>query len=336
MPIRCGDSTIRFSTGVTIRGYAAVGGKKEGEGPLGERLDAVFTDPRMGQDTWEQAESCLQREALTRAVVKAGLTPQELQVIFAGDLLNQNIASTFGLREAGVPLCGQFGACSTMGLTLGMAAVFTDCGAADPCAAVTSSHFCTAERQFRFPVEYGSQRTPTNQWTATASGAVVVGRGGTVGIGAVCFGRVCDLGVTDMNNMGAAMAPAAADTLYRFFTDTQTSPADYDAIATGDLGQFGAELCRQLLAERGYTLGNRYTDCGLLLFDRQRQDVHAGASGCGCSAAVLCTHWLPLLERGELKNLLFCPTGALMSPTSSQQGESIPGICHAVLLTAPK
>lgn len=336
MPSRCGDSTIRLSTGVTIRGYAAVGGKKEGEGPLGDSLDVVFTDPRMGQDTWEQAESFLQQEALTRAVAKAGLSPQDLQMVFAGDLLNQNIASTFGLREMGIPLCGQFGACSTMGQTMALAAIFADSGAADPCAAVTSSHFCTAERQFRFPLEYGGQRTPTNQWTATASGAVVVGRGGTVQIQAVCLGRVCDLGVTDMNNMGAAMAPAAADTLYRFFTDTQTTPTDYDAIATGDLGAIGAELCRALLAEKGYTLGQNYTDCGLLLFDRQRQDVHAGGSGCGCSAAVLCTHWLPRLERGKLKTLLFCPTGALMSPTSSQQGESIPAICHAVLLSAPE
>ena len=331
---RCGESTIWLSGKTTILGYAAVGGQKEAEGPLGDAFDVLFEDPRMGQSTWEQAESVLQREALTRAMQKAGVTPQDLQMLFAGDLLNQNIASTFGLRGMGVPLLGQFGACSTMGQTLAWAAVFADCGAAHPCGAVTSSHFCTAERQFRFPLEYGGQRTPTNQWTATASGAVVVGRGPGVRVQAACIGRVCDLGVTDMNNMGAAMAPAAADTLYRFFTDTNTAPSDYDLIATGDLGQIGSDLCRQLLAEKGYTLGGNYTDCGLLLFDRQRQDVHAGGSGCGCSASVLCAYLLPMLERGELKNLLFCPTGALMSPTSSQQGESIPGICHGVLLTA--
>lgn len=332
MPQRCGLHTIRLTNGPGILGYAAVGGKKEGEGPLGGAFDAIFEDARLRQQTWEQAESALQREALTRAVTKAGLEMEELQLLFAGDLLNQNIASTFGLREMGVPLLGQFGACSTMGQTLAMAAVFVDGGAAFPCGAVTSSHFCTAERQFRFPLEYGGQRTPTSQWTATASGAVVVGRGGRVQVRHVCVGRVQDLGVTDMNNMGAAMAPAAADTIGRFLRDTGTVPGDYDLIATGDLGAVGSELCRTLLGQQGITLGDRYTDCGLLLFDRQRQDVHAGGSGCGCSAAVLCSHILPRMERGELGRVLFCPTGALMSPTSAQQGESIPGICHAVEL----
>lgn len=335
MPERCGQHTITLSNGPTILGYAAVGGKKEGEGPLGKYLDAVFEDTRLGQKTWEQAESALQREAMTRAVDKTGLSTNQLQVLFAGDLLNQNIASTFGLRDMAVPLLGQFGACSTMGQTLAMAAIFVDSGAADLCGAVTSSHFCTAERQFRFPLEYGGQRAPTSQWTATASGAVVVGRGARgVRVNAVCVGRVKDLGITDMNNMGAAMAPAAADTISRFLTDTGTAPGDYDLIATGDLGLVGADLCRDLLEAKGYTLGGNYTDCGLLLFDRQRQDVHAGGSGCGCSAAVLCAHLLPMMERGEMKRVLFCPTGALMSPTSSQQGESIPGICHALELVA--
>lgn len=334
MPERIGKYTVGFANRPTILGYAAVGGKKEGEGPLGRHLDAVFEDAHLGMDTWEQAESALQREALTRAVEKVGLAKNQLQVLFAGDLLNQNIASTFGLREMGVPLIGQFGACSTMGQTLAMAALFVDSGAADLCGAVTSSHFCTAERQFRFPLEYGGQRTPTNQWTATASGACVVGRGRHgVRVDSVCFGRVQDLGVTNMNNMGAAMAPAAADTIARYLQDTGTTPQDYDLIATGDLGQVGSELCRQLLEEQGITLGGNYTDCGLLLFDRQRQDVHAGGSGCGCSAAVLCAHLLPLMEMGSFRRVLFCPTGALMSPTSSQQGESIPGICHAVCLT---
>ena len=334
MPKRLGAHTIALTHRPVILGYAAVGGKKEGEGPLGRHLDAVFEDARLGQDTWEQAESALQREALTRAVDKAGVVKSRLQVLFAGDLLNQNIASTFGLREMEVPLLGQFGACSTMGQTLAMAALFVDSGAADLCGAVTSSHFCTAERQFRFPLEYGGQRTPTSQWTATASGACVVGHGSGVGIESVCIGRVCDLGVTDMNNMGAAMAPAAADTIGRFLQDTGTTPGDYDLIATGDLGQVGSELCRELLAQQGVTLGGNYTDCGLLLFDRQRQDVHAGGSGCGCSAAVLCAHLLPLMEKKAFKRVLFCPTGALMSPTSSQQGESIPGICHAVCLVS--
>ena len=335
MPERIGGYTVGFANGPTILGYAAVGGKKEGEGPLGKYFDAVYEDARLGCATWEQAESALQREALTRAVDKVGLAKSQLQVLFAGDLLNQNIASTFGLREMGVPLIGQFGACSTMGQTLAMAALFVDSGGADLCGAVTSSHFCTAERQFRFPLEYGGQRTPTGQWTATASGACVVGRGRHgVKIDSVCFGRVCDFGVTDMSNMGAAMAPAAADTIARYLQDTGTHPKDYDLIVTGDLGMVGSELCRQLLAEQGIMLGGNYTDCGLLLFDRQRQDVHAGGSGCGCSAAVLCVHLLPLMEKGIFRRVLFCPTGALMSPTSSQQGESIPGICHAVCLTS--
>ena len=333
MPERRGKYTVTLSNQPTVLGYAAVGGKKEGEGPLGKEFDAIFEDTHLGEKTWEQAESALQREALTRALDKAGLAPSQLHYLFAGDLLNQNIASTFGLREMNVPLLGQFGACSTMGQTMAMAAIFVDSGTADLCGAVTSSHFCTAERQFRFPLEYGGQRPPTSQWTATASGALVVGRAGRgVRIREVCIGRVQDLGVTDMNNMGSAMAPAAADTLTHFFEDTGTVPEDYDCIVTGDLGHVGSALNRQLMAEKGYPLGDNYTDCGLMLFDAERQDVHAGGSGCGCSASVLCAHFLPMLERGELNNLLFAPTGALMSPTSSQQGESIPGICHALLL----
>lgn len=335
MPERRGKNTIVFSRGPTVLGRGAVVGKKEGEGPLGQEFDAVFADARLGEKTWEKAESALQREAMSRALARAGIRAAQLDALFAGDLLDQNIASTFGLRRMGVPLLGQFGACSTMGQTLIMASVFVDSGAADLCGAVTSSHFCTAERQFRYPLEYGGQRTPTSQWTATAAGAAIVGRGGDgVRIGAACVGRVCDLGITDMNNMGAAMAPAAADTLTRFFADTGTGPADYAMIVTGDLGQIGSTLLRQLMEKAGTPLGDNYTDCGLLLFDRTRQDVHAGGSGCGCSASVLCAHFLPLLESGKLHDLLFCPTGALMSPTSSQQGESIPGICHAVLLHA--
>ncbi|MBQ8684444.1 MAG: stage V sporulation protein AD [Clostridia bacterium] len=335
MPERCGQYTITLSNSPTILGYAAVGGKKEGEGPLGKRFDAIFEDTHLGEETWEKAESALQREAFTRALDKTGLSKSQVQLLFAGDLLNQNIASTFGLREMAIPLLGQFGACSTMGQTLAMAATFVDSGAADLCGAVTSSHFCTAERQFRFPLEYGGQRAPTSQWTATAAGAVVVGRGSRgVRVSAVCVGRVQDLGVTDMNNMGAAMAPAAADTLYRFFTDTGTVPTDYDLIATGDLGLVGSRLCRELMEKKGLPLGENYTDCGLLLFDRDTQDVHAGGSGCGCSASVLCSYLLPQMESGALRRVLFAPTGALMSPTSSQQGESIPGICHAVLLTS--
>ena len=232
MPERKGQYTVTLSSRPSILGYAAVVGKKEGEGPLGRYFDFIFEDTTLGEKTWEKAESALQREALTRALDKAGLSPSQINFLFAGDLLNQNIASTFGMRETNIPLLGQFGACSTMAQTLAMASIFVDSGAADLCAAVTSSHFCTAERQFRFPLEYGGQRTPTAQWTATASGSAIVGMGGNgVHIEAVCIGKVNDLGVTDANNMGAAMAPAAADTIYNFLTDTATAPDDYDMTA---------------------------------------------------------------------------------------------------------
>ena len=335
MPERKGQYTVLMSSRPTILGYAAVVGKKEGEGPLGRYFDYIFEDTTLGEKTWEKAESALQREAFTRALDKAGLSPSQIHYLFAGDLLNQNIASTFGMRESNVPLLGQFGACSTMAQTLGMAAVFVDSGAADLCSAVTSSHFCTAERQFRFPLEYGGQRTPTAQWTATASGSAVVGMGGSgVHIAAVCFGRINDLGITDANNMGAAMAPAAADTIANFLTDTATTPEDYDLIVTGDLSQVGSELLRDLLERKGIKLGSKHADCGLMMYDREKQDVHAGGSGCGCSASILCSYFLSKLEKKELNNLLFVATGALMSPTSSQQGDSIPGIAHLIHLTS--
>ena len=298
MPERKGQFTVTLSNRPSILGYAAVVGKKEGEGPLGRYFDYIFEDTTLGEKTWEKAESAMQREAFTRALDKAGLSPSQVQYIFAGDLLNQNIASTFGLREYNVPLYGQFGACSTMAQTLGLAAIFVDSGAADICSAVTSSHFCSAERQFRFPLEYGGQRPPTAQWTATASGSTVVGMGGNgVRIAAVCAGRVTDLGITDANNMGAAMAPAAADTIANFLQDTATSPDDYDLIVTGDLSAVGSELLCELLSRKGITLGKNYTDCGLLIYDRNKQDVHAGGSGCGCSAAVLNSYLLGKMER---------------------------------------
>ncbi len=335
MAERIGEFTVSLSSRPTVWSSAAIVGKKEGEGPLRDHFDAIINDTRMGQDSWEKAESVLQKEALSHALNKAGIAPSQLQYLFAGDLLNQCTASAFGLRESGVPLLGQYGACSTMAQTLAMAAIFVDSGAADLCAAVTSSHFCSAERQFRYPLAYGGQRTPTAQWTATAAGCAVVGMGGKgAHIREVCAGRVVDLGITDANNMGAAMAPAAADTLTRFFDDTDTKPSDYDLILTGDLALCGSRLLHDLLARKGIVLGDNYNDCGLMIFDRETQDVHAGGSGCGCAASVLCGYVLPALERGELKNVLFMATGALMSTTSSKQGESIPGIAHLLHLTA--
>lgn len=333
MPERKGSYTIQLSNRPMILSSAAVVGKKEGEGPLGNVFDRVFEDTTLNEKTWEKAESDMQKEAVTCALNKAALSPSQVQHIFAGDLLNQCTASTYGLRELNIPLYGQFGACSTMAQTLSMAAIFVDSGAADICCAVTSSHFCTAERQFRFPLEYGGQRPPTAQWTATAAGAAVVGMGGSgVRIAEVLGGRQVDLGVTDANNMGAAMAPAAADTLYRFFEDTHTSPSDYDLILTGDLAAVGSEMLHKLLEKKGYHLGDKHDDCGLMIYDRQKQDVHAGGSGCGCSAAVLCSDILQRMTAKKLHDVVFVGTGALMSPTTSQQGESIPGIAHLVHL----
>ncbi len=333
MPERKGEFTVQLSNRPAVLGYAAVVGKKEGEGPLGKVFDHIFTDTTLGEKTWEKAESLLQKEAATRAIHKAGLSPSQIQHLFAGDLLNQCTASTFGLRELGIPLYGQFGACSTMAQTMSIAAIFVDSGAADLCCAVTSSHFCTAERQFRFPLEYGGQRTPTAQWTVTGAGAAVVGMGKGVYITEVLAGRQVDLGVTDTNNMGAAMAPAAADTIYRFLQDTRTTPRDYDLILTGDLGAVGSEMLHTLLKKKDVVLGDRHNDGGLMIYDRERQDVHAGGSGCGCSAAVLCSYVLQQMEAGRWKDVLFVGTGALMSPTTSQQGESIPGIAHLVHLS---
>ena len=335
MAERIGEFTVSLSSRPTVWSSAAVVGKKEGEGPMANYFDVVENDTRLGQDSWEKAESMFQKKAFSCALNKAGLAPSQLHYLFAGDLLNQCTASAFGLRESGVPLLGQYGACSTMAQTLAMAAIFVDSGAADLCAAVTSSHFCSAERQFRYPLAYGGQRTPTAQWTATAAGCAVVGMGGKgAHIREVCAGRVIDLGITDANNMGAAMAPAAADTLTRFLDDTDTKPSDYDLILTGDLAVCGSRMLHDLLARKGIVLGDNYNDCGLMIFDRETQDVHAGGSGCGCAASVLCGYVLPALERGDLKNVLFMATGALMSTTSSKQGESIPGIAHLLHLTA--
>lgn len=335
MPERIGRYTVLLNNRPTVQGRAAVVGKREGEGPLARYFDAVFEDTTMGKKSWEQAESALQKEALNRALNRAGLAASDIHHLFCGDLLNQCTASAFGLREFGIPMFGQYGACSTMAQTVAMASVFVDSGAADLCAAVTSSHFCAAERQFRLPLEYGGQRPPSAQWTATASGAAIIGMGGDgVRVAAVCGGRMMDMGITDANNMGAAMAPAAADTLLHFWQDTHTAPEDYDLVVTGDLSQVGSDLLHQLLAREGVTLGSRHADCGLLLYDRKRQDVHAGGSGCGCAASVLCGYLLGKLERREMKSMLFVATGALMSTTTSGQGESIPGIAHLVHFTA--
>lgn len=329
---RIGSYTLEFENSPGIISHAAIAGKRESEGPLGNDFDQTFDDTTIGMESWEQAESELQKEAVGLALDKATLKPENINYIFAGDLLNQCISSTFGLREFRIPFLGQYGACSTMAQTLMMAGVMVDCGAAELAAAVTSSHFCSAERQFRLPLEYGGQRAPTTQWTATASGCAVVGKTGKVRIKHALAGRVADFGIKDPANMGAAMAPAAAESLSDYFTDTGTKPFDYDAIFTGDLGYVGTSLLSKLLAEENIDLGRVHKDCGLMIYDRNEQDVHSGGSGCGCSASVLCGHILKNMEKGVYKNILFAATGALMSPTSQQQGETIPGVAHVVHL----
>lgn len=331
---RIGNDTLEFTLTPAIEGHAAIGGKKEAAGPLGADFDQTFEDTSLHTESWEKAEAQLQKEAVALALAKAKLSPKDMDMIFAGDLLNQCISSTFGLLDFQIPFLGQYGACSTMAQTLLMASIMVDSGAANRAAAVTSSHFCSAERQFRTPLEYGAQRTPTAQWTATASGCALVGKEGKVRVRRGLAGRVVDLGVKDPANMGAAMAPAAADSIFRFLQDTGASPEEFDGIFTGDLGLVGTRLLYQSLEENGINIEKVHNDCGLMLFDLEGQDVHAGGSGCGCSASVLCGHLLRRMERGELKKILFCATGALMSPTSQQQGESIPGVCHIVQLEA--
>ena len=334
---RIGAQTVRLSHPPRVESFANVGAKMEGQGPLADRFDELSEDSFFGEKTWEKGESVMQKRAFSRALEKGNLRPRDIDMVFAGDLLNQCIGTSFALRELGVPLYGLYGACSTMGEGLGLAAMTIDGGFARRAAAMTSSHFCTAERQYRMPVPYGSQRTPTAQWTATAAGCCILsqeGRGPAV-THVVC-GRIVDKGITDANNMGAAMAPAAYDTLRTLFSDTRTSPEDYDLIVTGDLGRLGHGIVTDFFARDGVDMTKNYKDCGLLLYDIEGQDMHCGGSGCGCSAAVLCGHLLRGMREGKWNRVVFAPTGALLSPTSAMQGESIPGICHAVILENPE
>ena len=332
-----GAQTRRLRTCPSVLSFAAVGGRFEGEGPLREYFDELSEDHFFGEKTWEKGESTMQRHALSRALEKVGLKVSDLDLIFAGDLLNQCVGSSFALRESRIPFYGLYGACSTMGESLSLAALMLDGGYASCAAALTSSHFCTAERQYRMPVPYGSQRSPTAQWTATAAGCTLLSaQGPGPYITHVTCGKIVDQGITDPNNMGAAMAPAAYDTLRAYFADTHTGPADYDAIFTGDLGELGHEIVMDLFRQDGVDMTRNYEDCGMLLYDRDRQDMHAGGSGCGCSAAVFSGYLLTGLKQGRWRRILFAPTGALLSPTSSFQGESIPGICHLVCVSTER
>lgn len=330
---KVGKRSFTLSNPPIITHWASIAGKKESEGPLKEYFDITYNDSYFGQKTWEQAEKQLQKLTLQKLVEKTGLKLSDLELVISGDLLNQCIGSSFTLRNTNIPHLGLYGACSTMAESLLVASMAVGGGFTPHAVAMTSSHFASSERQYRFPLGYGGQRTPTSQWTVTGCGAAMVStKGKGPKITAATIGTVTDLGIKDANNMGAAMAPAALDTIAAHFRDFNTSANDYDLIVTGDLGQLGKDALLTLANRQGIPLGGKLTDCGTLVFDCVRQDVHSGGSGCGCSAVTLCGYLLDKLRTGKLKKILFCGTGALLSPTSTQQGLPIPGICHAVVI----
>lgn len=329
------DGNLVFDHSPRIASYASVVGKKEGEGPLRDYFDCIIHDSYAGKDTFEQAESELMSTAVQQALNKGDLTQRQIDLACCGDLLNQCVASSFAMRSYAIPYAGVYGACSTMALSMILSAIAVESGAAHRAVCAASSHYCTAERQYRFPLEYGSQRPPTAQWTVTGAGACVIERGENPSqnpyLHAARFGRIVDYGITDQNNMGAAMAPAAADTIFRYLRDSQSEVRDFDMIFTGDLGRVGSRLLNDLLSEKGVELGERHSDCGVMIFD-ESQDVHAGGSGCGCCASVLCGYILDKMREGVLRNILFVPTGALLSPTTVMQKQSIPSIAHLIHL----
>ncbi|MCD8147421.1 MAG: stage V sporulation protein AD [Clostridiales bacterium] len=330
---KLGGQTYALTAPPSIAGHANVVGKKEGQGPLANSFDLISQDATFGQSTWEKAETAMQKLALTHAMEKAGQPLSALDFLFAGDLLNQCIGSGYAARDLGVPYFGLYGACSTMAESLALAAMTLDGGFGEWAAAMASSHFCSAERQYRTPLEYGGQRTPTAQWTATAAGAVVLAKEGPgLYVTHVTVGKINDKGIKDANNMGAAMTWAAYDTISCHLRDTGRAPSYYDLIVTGDLGKLGRSLLVELFQRDGVELSGNYNDCGCLLYDCDAQDVHCGGSGCGCSACVLTGYLLNGMREGKWNRLLFCATGALHSPTAVGQGESIPGICHAVAI----
>lgn len=329
-----GRQTVRFETPPSIIASASVVGKKEGEGPLKEYFDQVSEDTKFGQNSWEKAESQMQTLALQTALKKAAISAAEVDMLFAGDLLNQCIGTSFAARGTDIPFYGLYGACSTMAESLSLASMAVEGGFANHAAAMTSSHFASAERQYRLPLEYGGQRTPTAQWTVTGSAAFILGAHDQPPyIRAITTGKIVDLCVADANNMGAAMAPAFVDTVIGHLKDTGLKPSDYDLIVSGDLGSVGKALAMDLFHREGYDMGDVLDDCGTMIFDLETQDVHAGGSGCGCSAVVLSGYLMQKMQSRKYKNILFCGTGALLSPVSTQQGESIPSVCHAVAIS---
>ena len=333
MQIQMGADSLCLPKPVYIMQTASVVGKLEGEGPLGDCFDMICTDDRFGADSWERAESEMQKESLTLALGKAGMDGEQLRYLFAGDLLGQTIASSFGLMEFQRPFFGLYGACSTVGEALSLAAMSVAADYADLVAAVTSSHFGGAERQFRFPIEYANQRPLCSTWTVTGSGAYILG---TVKSGAkitgITTGKIMDLGIRDAQNMGAAMAPAASALILNHMKDFERSPKDYDAIITGDLGSGGSEILAELCSIGGCDITDNHYDCGMEIFDADEQHTCAGGSGCGCSAVTLASYYLPRVISGKWKRILFIPTGALLSPVSFNEGNSVPGIAHGVVI----
>lgn len=334
-----GQRSIKVPVPVYIRASASVAGTKEGEGPFGDCFDVVGVDDKFGCDTWEEAESTLQKEALTLAIGKSGLKNKDISYLFAGDLLGQSIASSFGLGAFQIPLVGMYGACSTCGLSMSMAAIMIAGGMAEYAACVTSSHFASAEKEFRFPLGYGNQRPLSATWTVTGSGAFVLssikGERDRAMIDGITIGKIVDFGLKDSMNMGACMAPAASDTIYQHLLDFGRKPSDYDKIVTGDLGSVGQKALWDMMREKGMDISKVHMDCGMEIYD-QSQDAHAGGSGCGCSAITLSAYILKQIEEGKWKRVLFVPTGALLSKTSFNEGQSIPGIAHALELVSCK
>lgn len=337
---KLGSASIKPEEPVYILESASIVGTKEGQGPLGLLFDMVGEDDMFGCNTWEEAESALQKKAVGLALDKAGLKPEDVSFLYAGDLLGQSMATSFGLSSFQIPLLGVYGACSTCGESMTLGAMGIAGGFAEKVVCVTSSHFASAEKEFRFPLEYGNQRPLSASWTVTGSGAFVLG-GEPVGgkkararITGMTVGKIVDYGLRDSMNMGACMAPAAASTLERHFNDFASQPEDYDKIVTGDLGKVGQRVLIDLLREKGYDISERHMDCGIEIFDGESQDTHAGGSGCGCSAVTLSAYLLKQLEEGNWKKILFMPTGALLSKTSFNEGMSVPGIAHGLVLEA--
>ncbi len=334
-----GRASLAYQNPPRIIGEASIVGSKEGEGPLGALFDRVEADPKFGKDTWEEAESELQLQTARKAMEKTGMSEEQIRYLFAGDLLAQGIATSYGIMELQIPLFGLYGACSTCGESLSLASMAVNAGYADCAMALTSSHFASAEKEFRFPLEYAGQRPLSTTWTVTGAGAFVLSaaetsaaEGASVCVAGITTGKVVDYGVKDSMHMGAAMAPAAADTIYQHLADYGRTPEDYDRIITGDLGSIGQKILKDLMLEKGVDLKDIHDDCGILIFDADTQDTHAGGSGCGCAAATLAAYILPKLKTGEWKRVLLVPTGALLSKVSFNEGQSIPGIAHGVVL----